>query len=81
MADRLSPKQRRVIASLMEIFGSPTRVRREFAEQFPDGDPPSRLTIYRIYNRPEYKLSYRPFPEKCVSRHDKLCYYTLVFMC
>ena len=28
-----------MVASLMEIFDSPTRVRREFAEQFPDRDP------------------------------------------
>ena len=48
MDDRLSMKQRRVIASLIEIFGSPATVCREFAEQFPDRDPPSRLTVYRI---------------------------------
>ena len=50
MADRLSLKQR-MIASLMEIFGPPTRMRRKFAERFPVGVPPSRLTIYRIYNK------------------------------
>ena len=40
-----------MIASLMEIFGSSTRVRREFSERFPDRDPLSRLTVYRIYNK------------------------------
>ena len=47
----------------MEIFNSPTRVRREFPERFPDRNPPSRLTIYRIYAKFVYQL----FPEKCVS--------------
>ena len=49
MADRLSLEQRRVVANLMEIFDSPTKVRREFAERFSDYNPPSCLTIYRIY--------------------------------
>ena len=38
-----------MVASLIEIFGSPTRVHQEFAEQFPDHNPPSCLTIYQIY--------------------------------
>ena len=46
MADRLSLKQKRAVASLMQIFGSPTKVRREFAERFSDRDLPSRLAIY-----------------------------------
>ena len=32
-------------ASLREVYGSPTVVRQKFAER----DPPSLLTIYRVY--------------------------------
>jgi len=45
MGDRLTLEQRRVVASLMEVYGSPTVVRQKFAER----DPPSHLTIYRVY--------------------------------
>jgi hypothetical protein len=47
MGDRLTLKQRRVVASLMEVYGSPTIVRQKLAGR----DPPSRLTIYRVYAR------------------------------
>jgi hypothetical protein len=33
----------------MEVYGSPTVVRQKFAERFSGQDPPSRLTIYRVY--------------------------------
>ena len=49
MGDRLTLQQRRVVASLMEAYGSPTIVRQKFAERFAGRDPPSRLTIYRVY--------------------------------
>jgi hypothetical protein len=45
MGERLTLEPRRVVASLMEVYGSPTAVRQKFAER----DPPSRLTIYRVY--------------------------------
>ena len=45
MGDGLTLEQRRVVASLMEVYGSPTLVRQKYAER----DPPSRLTIYRVY--------------------------------
>jgi len=54
-ADRCMPwvtltlGQRRVVASLMEVCGLPTVVRQKFAERFAGQDPPSRLTIYRVY--------------------------------
>jgi hypothetical protein len=43
-ADRRAPweqtlEQRRVVASLMEVYGSPTIVRQKFAERFAGGDP------------------------------------------
>ena len=38
-----------MFASLMEVYGSPTVVRQKFAEQFAGRDPPSCLTIYRVY--------------------------------
>jgi len=31
------------------VYGSPTVVRQKFAERFAGRDPPSRLTIYRVY--------------------------------
>jgi len=49
MGDRLTLEQRRVVASLMEVYGSPTIVRQKFAERFAGQDPPSCLTIYRVY--------------------------------
>jgi len=49
MDDRLTLEQRRVVASLMEVYGSPTVVRQKFAERFARRDTPSRLTIYRVY--------------------------------
>jgi hypothetical protein len=49
MGDRLTLEQRRVVASLMEVYGSPTVARQKFAERFAGRDPPSRLTIYRVY--------------------------------
>ena len=49
MGDRLTLEQRRVVASLMEVYGSPTVVRQKFAERFAGGDPPCRLTIYRVH--------------------------------
>ena len=35
----------------MEVYvnGSPTVVRQKFAERFARRDPPSRLSIYRVY--------------------------------
>jgi hypothetical protein len=45
MGDTLTLEQRRVVASFMEVYGSPTAVRQKFAGR----DPPSRLTIYRVY--------------------------------
>ena len=49
MGDRLTLEQRRMVATLMEVHGSPTVVRQKFAERFARRDPPSRLTIYRVY--------------------------------
>ena len=49
MGERLTLEPRRVVASLMEVYGSPTAVRQKFAERFAGRDPPSRLTIYRVY--------------------------------
>ena len=49
MGDRLTLEQRKVVASLMEVYGSPTAVRQKFAERSAGKDPPSRLTIYRVY--------------------------------
>jgi hypothetical protein len=49
MGDRLTVGQRRVGASLKEVYGSPTAVCQKFAERFVGRDPPSRLTIYRVY--------------------------------
>lgn len=51
MADRLTLEERRVVASLMEVVQSATEVRRRFAERFPNRQPPTRLTIYRIYQK------------------------------
>jgi hypothetical protein len=51
MGDRLKLEQRKVVASFMEVYGSPTAVRQKFAERFAVRDPPSRLTIYRVYVR------------------------------
>ena len=51
MGGRLTLQQRRVVASLMEVYGSPTAVRQKFAERFAGRDPPSRLTIYRVYEK------------------------------
>jgi transposase len=48
MADRLTVKGRRVVASLLEVFRSPTIARKKFAEQF-RSDPVSRMTVYRVY--------------------------------
>jgi hypothetical protein len=49
MGDRLTLEQRRVVASLMEVYGSPTVGRHKFSERFAGRDPPSCLTIYRVY--------------------------------
>ena len=49
MGDRLTLEQRRVAASLMEVYGSPTVVCQKFAERFAGRDPPRRLMIYRVY--------------------------------
>jgi Fe2+ or Zn2+ uptake regulation protein len=49
MGDRVTQQQRRVVASLMEVYGSPTVVHQKFAERFAGRDPSSRLTIYRVY--------------------------------
>jgi len=48
MVDSLTLEQRRMVASLMKVYGSPTVVRPKFAERFAGRDPPSRLTIYRV---------------------------------
>jgi hypothetical protein len=34
MGDRLALGQRKLVASLMEVYGSPTAVRQKFAERF-----------------------------------------------
>lgn len=49
-ATRYTLEERRFIASQMYVFERPTQVRRNFAEQFRK-DPPSRLSIYRIYQK------------------------------
>ena len=49
MSDRLTLEKRRVVANLMEVYGSPTVVSQKFAERFAGRDPPSCLTIYRVY--------------------------------
>lgn len=46
-ATRLSLEERRFVASMMNVFNSPTRVQEEFWKHFKK-DPPSRLTVYRI---------------------------------
>jgi hypothetical protein len=51
MGDRLTLEQRRVVASLMEVYGSPTVVSQKFAERSAGQDPPSRLTNYRVYTK------------------------------
>jgi hypothetical protein len=43
---KVSAILKKSVESLMEVFRSPTIVRRKFQEQFQRG-PPSRLTIYR----------------------------------
>lgn len=50
MSDRLTKEERRVVASLMEMYGSPIKIRRKFAKRF-QRDPSRRLTIYRIYEK------------------------------
>jgi hypothetical protein len=40
MGDRITLEQRRVVASLMEVNGSPTAVRQKFAERFAGRGPP-----------------------------------------
>ena len=49
MGDRLTMEQRRVVASSLEVYGSPAVVRQKFAERFAGRDPTSSLTIYRVY--------------------------------
>jgi len=44
MGDRLTLEQRRVVANLVEVYGSPTVVRQKFAERFAGRDPPRRRT-------------------------------------
>jgi hypothetical protein len=39
MGDRLTLERRRLVASLMEVYGSPTVVRRKFVERFAGRDP------------------------------------------
>jgi hypothetical protein len=51
VAKGLTLEQRRVVASLMEVYGSPTVVRQKFAERFAGRDPPSRLKFYRVYTK------------------------------
>ena len=48
MGDGLTLEQISVVASLTEMYGSPTVVRQQFAERLAGRDPPSRLTIYRV---------------------------------
>jgi hypothetical protein len=50
MGNRLTLEQRRVVASLMEVYGFPTVVRQKSAERFAGRDPPNRLRIYSVYN-------------------------------
>ena len=54
MGDRLTLEQRRVVASLMEVYGSPTVVSQKVAERFAGQDAPSRVTIYRVLLLPGY---------------------------
>ena len=68
MADRLSLEQRGVVASLIEIFGSPTRGRRQFAERLSNRDPPSSLKIYG--QNPSCHINYSP---RNVYQGNKLC--------
>ncbi|XP_075910722.1 uncharacterized protein LOC142906541 isoform X3 [Petromyzon marinus] len=50
MATRLTLEQRRKVAAWMDVFHSPTVVRNKYREHF-NCNPPSRLTIYRVYKK------------------------------
>ena len=50
MAHRLSLEERRVAASLMEVYQSPSHVQDLLRILF-FRDPPSRLTLRRLYNK------------------------------
>jgi hypothetical protein len=43
MGDRLTLEQRRVVAGLMEVYGSPTVARQKFAERYAGRDQPSQV--------------------------------------
>jgi hypothetical protein len=45
MSDRLALQQRRGVASLMEVYDSPTVVRQKFEERLAGRDSPSRLVF------------------------------------
>jgi hypothetical protein len=47
---KVSAILKKSVESLIEVFRSPTIVRRKFQEQFQRG-PPSRLTFYRMYEK------------------------------
>jgi hypothetical protein len=40
VTDQQWSKKKKVVASLMEVYGSPTVVRQKFAERFAGRDPP-----------------------------------------
>ena len=71
MDDRSTLEQRRVVASLMEAYGSPTVVRQKFAERFAGRDPPSRLTIYRVYAVCEDWIGSGQLPRKCRTAQNR----------
>lgn len=50
MIDRLTLKQRRAVASLMEVYDSPTTVRPMFRQRFAR-DSANPLTVRRIYQK------------------------------
>ena len=50
MAHRLSVKDRRVAASLIEVYQSPTRVQGLFRMRF-GREPPTRVTLRRLYKK------------------------------
>ena len=62
-----------MVASLMEIFDSPTRVRREFAERFPDRDSQILKIKYCNGARAE-ALSYWRRSSELEQLHNQVCY-------
>lgn len=50
MVFRLILEETRIVTSLVEMFGSPTIVRKKFREQF-HRHPSNRLIIYGVYEK------------------------------